>query len=343
MRRVAIRRPGGYERLEIIEVPDPAPGTGEIAIAVEASGVNFADCIVRMGLYESQKKYVGWPATPGFEVAGRVAACGPGVQGLQPGDQVVAVTRFGGYASRVVVPAAQAFPLPPAMGVAAAAGFPVVFLTAYYALLELAHPRPRSSILVHSAAGGVGGAAVQLAKLLDAHVVGVVGASHKVEPARGFGADVVIDKSTEPLWPAAERAAPDGYHVILDANGAATLKQSYRHLAPTGRLVVYGFHTMFRLRGGRVRLLPLVWSYLRTPRFHPIRMVNQNRSVLAFNLSYLFSHGDLLREAAGRLFDWLAEGRIRPPPVTTYPAAEVARAHRDLESGGTVGKLVLVW
>jgi len=153
----------------------------------------------------------------------------------------------------------------------------------------------------------------------------------------------VIDKSRAELWPAVERAAPDGFHVVLDANGAATLKQSYRHLAPTGRLVVYGFHTMLRARGGRVRLLPLLWDYLRTPRFHPIRMVDQNRSVLAFNLSYLFEHRDLLREAMGRLFGWLAEGRIRPPPVAAYPAAEVARAHRDLESGGTVGKLVLAW
>jgi len=343
MRRVSIRRPGGYERLQVVEAADSAPREGEVAIAVEASGVNFADCIVRMGLYESQKKYVGWPATPGFEVAGRVAECGPGVQGPGPGDPVVAVTRFGGYASRVVVPAGQVFPRPAGMDATTAAGLPVVFLTAYYALLELAHPRPGSTILVHSAAGGVGGAAVQLAKVLGARVVGVVGSSHKIEAARGFGADEVIDKSREALWPAVERAAPGGVDVALDANGAATLRESYRHLAPTGRLVVYGFHTMFRLRGGRVRYLPLLWAYLRTPRFHPIRMVNENRSVLAFNLSYLFAHGDLLREAIGRLFGWLAEGRIRPPPVTAYPAGEVARAHRDLESGRTVGKLVLVW
>ena len=171
-------------------------------------------------------------------------------------------------------------------------------------------------------------------------VVGVVGSTHKVEAAR---ADVVIDKSREDLWEAAERAAPEGYDVILDANGFTTLKESYRHLAPTGRLVVYGFHSMFPLRGGRVRWLPLLLSYVRTPRFHPIRMVNENRSVLAFNLSYLFAKQDLLREGMGRLFAWLAEGKLEPPPVTPYPAAEVARAHRDLESGRTAGKLVLTF
>ncbi len=308
------------------------PGPDEVAIDVECSGVNFADCVIRMGLYQSQKKLVGWPVTPGFEVSGRVVGGGPG--------GVMAVTRFGGYASRVVVPASQVFPIPPRLDMVQAAGFPVVFLTAYYALSELAHPRPGATILVHSAAGGVGGAAVQIARILGARVVGVVGSTHKVAAAR---ADVVIDKSKEDLWGAAERAAPAGYDVILDANGAPTLKEGYRHLAPTGRLVAYGFHSMLKTRDGRVRWLPLLRSYLRTPRFHPIRMVNENRSVLAFNLSYLFAKQDLLREAMGRLFAWLGEGKLDPLPATPYPAAEVARAHRDLESGRTVGKLVLTF
>ena len=334
VRKITIGRPGGYERLEMADAPDPVPRPGEVAIEVEAAGVNFADCVVRMGLYESQKKLVGWPVTPGFEVAGRVSGGAPGAQA------VLAVTRFGGYASRVVVPESQVFPVPPRLDVVQAAGFPVVFLTAYYALCELAHPRPGSTILVHSAAGGVGGAAAQIARILGARVVGVVGSTHKVAAAR---ADVVIDKSREDLWEAAERAAPGGYDVILDANGATTLAESYRHLAPTGRLVAYGFHSMLSTRGGRVRWLPLLRSYLKTPRFHPIRMVNENRSVLAFNLSYLFAKQDLLREAMGRLLAWLAEGKLDPPPVARYPAAEVARAHRDLESGRTVGKLVLTF
>jgi synaptic vesicle membrane protein VAT-1 len=333
VRKVTIGRPGGYDRLEIVDAKDPEPGPGEVAIDVEVAGVNFADCVIRMGFYESQKKLVGWPITPGFEVSGRRSGGAPGA--------VMAVTRFGGYASRIVVPESQVFPLPPRLDVHQAAGFPVIFLTAYYALSELAHPRPGSTILVHSAAGGVGGAAVQIAKILGSRVVGVVGSAKKVAAVK---ADVVIDKSREDLWAAARRAAPDGYDVILDANGAETLKQSYRHLAPTGRLVAYGFHSMLRTReDGRVRWLPLLRSYLKTPRFHPIRMVNENRSLLCFNLSYLFAKQDLLRESMGRLLGWLAEGRLDPPPVTRYPVSEVARAHKDLESGRTVGKLVLTF
>ncbi|MCK6458502.1 MAG: zinc-binding dehydrogenase [Planctomycetes bacterium] len=334
MRKVTIDRPGGYDRLKIVDGKDPAPGPGEVAIDVEAAGVNFADCVIRMGFYESQKKLLGWPVTPGFEVAGRLS-------GGAPGAEVLAVTRFGGYASRVVVPEPQVFPLPPRLGIREAAGFPVIFLTAYYALCELAHPKPGATILVHSAAGGVGGAAVQIARILGARVVGVVGSSHKVPAVK---ADVVIDKSKEDLWAAARRAAPLGYDVILDANGAETLKESYRHLAPTGRLVAYGFHSMLRTReDGKVRWLPLLRSYLKTPRFHPIRMVNENRSLLCFNLSYLFAKQEILREAMGTLLGWLAEGKLQPPPVTAYPVAEVARAHRDLESGRTVGKLVLTF
>jgi NADPH:quinone reductase-like Zn-dependent oxidoreductase len=332
VRKVTIGRPGGYDRLEIVDAPDPTPGPDEVAIEVEAAGVNFADCVIRMGLYASQRKLVGWPVTPGFEVAGRLEEGGAG--------GVLAVTRFGGYASRVVVPKSQVFPIPKGLDVHQAAGFPVIFLTAYYALCELAHPRPKSTILIHSVAGGVGGAAAQIARILGARVVGVVGSTHKVPAA---AADVVIDKSREDLWAAAERAAPGGFDVILDANGAETLRESYRHLAPTGRLVAYGFHSMLHTSGGRVRWLPLLRSYLKTPRFHPIRMVDENRSVLAFNLSYLFAKEALLREAMGRLLGWLAEGRLAPPPVARYPLSDVARAHRDLESGRTVGKLVLTF
>src|SRR5690606_30795686 len=122
---------------------------------VQAAGVNYADCVVRMGLYESAKKYVGWPITPGFEFAGRVDALGEGTPGLAPGDEVFGVTRFGGYASSVVVPRHQVFRRPAVCSPDEAAAFPSVHLTAWYALFELAHPRPGSTLLVHSAAGGV--------------------------------------------------------------------------------------------------------------------------------------------------------------------------------------------
>lgn len=342
MKKVVIHEAGGYDALRLETHPDLTAGPGEVRVSVRHIGVNFADCIVRMGLYASAKEYVGWPITPGFEVAGVVDALGEGVDGLALGDEVFAVTRFDGYATQVVVPRHQVFRRPAALTSAEAAAFPSVHLTAWYALAELAHPRAGATLLVHSAAGGVGSALVQIGKAMGCRVVGVVGATHKVETSERLGADAVIDKSRDRLWRAAERHAPEGYDVVLDANGVETLKQSYAHLRPGGRLVVYGFHTMFR-RGGRGRPSwpKLAKDWLRTPRFNPLDLTNDNKSVLAFNLSYLFDETHLLEAGMGDLFRWLAEGALVAPPVTEYPLENVAEAHRAIETGQTVGKLVL--
>jgi synaptic vesicle membrane protein VAT-1 len=341
MEKIVIHGPGGYDRLKVESAPDLQPGPGEVRIAVSHIGVNYADVVVRMGLYESAKKLVGWPITPGFEVAGVVDAAGPGVEGLTKGDPVLALTLFNGYASSVVVPRAQVFAIPSGIDAAQAAGIPTVFLTAWFALHELAHVRRGERVLVHSAAGGVGSAAVQLAAQAGAQVVAVVGASHKCALPAKLGARHVIDKSAVRLWPAAEELAPGGYDVVLDANGVSTLGDSYAHLAPLGRLVVYGFHSMMPKVGGRPNWLKLASDYLRTPRFNPLKLTTENRSVLAFNLSFVSARADLLVPAMTKILQGLAEGRLQALPVTRYPLADVARAHADLESGRTVGKLVL--
>ncbi len=335
-----IHGPGGYERLQLERATRREPARDELRIRVRAIGVNYADCIVRRGLYASAREYVGWPITPGFEVAGEIEAVGEGCEGWRVGDAVFAVTRFGGYTSALTVPAAQVFRLPAGLSPAQAAALPCVFLTAWFALHRLGDARAGDRVLIHSAAGGVGSTLVQLAKRTGCVPIGVVGASHKVEAARALGAAAVIDKSRQPLWAEAERHAPDGYALVCDANGVETLRESYQHLAPTGRLVVYGFHTMMP-RGGRTRWLRLAWDYLRTPRFSPLKLTQENRSVMGFNLSYLFDRNDLLREGVALLLAALADGSLKVPAITCYPLQEVARAHRDLESGQTVGKLVL--
>jgi synaptic vesicle membrane protein VAT-1 len=341
-RKVVIHKPGGYDRLVVEEAPSPVAGPGEVVIEVRAAGVNYADTTVRMGLYASAKEFVGWPITPGFEVSGVVLAVGDGVEDVGIGDEVLAVTRFGGYQSHVAINRRYVVPKPAGLSFAEAAAVPAVFLTAWYALFELAHPRPGQRALIHSAAGGVGSALVQLARVAGCEVIGVVGASHKVDAAKALGATHIIDKSTQDLWREAERIAPEGFELICDANGVSTLKQSYEHLRLAGKLVVYGFHSMLPKRGGRPSWPKLAVDYLRTPRFNPLQMTNDSRSVLAFNLSYLFDRLEILHEALGQITDWLADGRIHAPSVTTYPLEEVARAHRDIESGRTIGKLVLI-
>ncbi len=341
-RRVTIKKAGSHDRLQLETLPALEAGPGEVVIDVRAIGVNYADVIVRMGLYSSAKEFVGWPITPGFEVAGVVASVGAGVDDLEVGARVFAVTLFFGYASQVKVARGKVFPIPAQLSFEEAAGVPAVFLTAYYGLLELARPRAGQKLLIHSAAGGVGSSLVQLGKAVGCEVTGVVGGTHKIETVRALGADHVIDKSREKLWPAAERVAPKGFDVIADANGVATLRASYNHLRTPGKLIVYGFTTMMPKKGGRPNWLKLISGYLRTPRFDPLDMTNRSRSVLAFNLSYMFEEQWLLDEAMEKLTGWLEDGTIKPPPHKTYPLEKVADAHRDLESGTTVGKLILV-
>jgi NADPH:quinone reductase-like Zn-dependent oxidoreductase len=217
----------------------------------------------------------------------------------------------------------------------------VPHLTAWYALRELANVRPGHRVLVHSAAGGVGSALVRVAKILGAFVVGVVGAPHKVDAVKESGADAVIDKSTESLWSAAERHSPGGYQTVLDANGVETLRGSYDHLAPTGRLVVYGAHTMLKRGAQRPNWPMLAVQFLRTPRFDPLSLTNENKSVMAFNLSYLFEQRQLFEQASGELLSWVTTGRLAPPQVQAFEFGDVVRAHAALESGASVGRVVL--
>jgi NADPH:quinone reductase-like Zn-dependent oxidoreductase len=341
MEKIVIHRPGGFDQLKIESYPDPTAIENQVVVQTKAIGVSYADCVVRMGFYASAKEYVGWPITPGFEFSGTVTSIGKRVKDLPVGTQVFGVTRFNAYASHVVVPRQQLFVLPVNVSFEEAGGFPANYLTAYYALHMVVRIYPGSTILVHSASGGVGSALLQLCKLAGWQTIGVVGSSHKVEGAKTMGADFVIDKSKENLWKEVGRYAPEGLDVVLDGNGAPTLREGYRHLKHTGKLISYGFHTMFPKNSGKPNYLKLAFDYLRTPRFNPVDMTKENRSLITFNLSFLFNRTDLLQKAMQSLYPWLKEGKIRMPEITVYPFRDVARAHRDLQSGMTVGKLVL--
>ena len=185
----------------------------------------------------------------------------------------------------------------------------------------------------------------QLGKLSDLQVVGVVGSSHKVDYAKTkLGCDYVIDKSTENLWQKAEECSPEGYAAIFDANGYVTLRTSYEHLAPGGRLIAYGFHSMLPKSGGVlgwVEWLKIIWGYLRTPTFNPLTMTTENRGILCFNLSFMFSRTDILKEALTYFLSHIETGALKPPEVTVFPMSKTGDAHASLESGATVGKLIL--
>lgn len=341
MHRIVIDKPGGYTALRFFEAPEPQPGRGELVIAVEACGVNYADGIIRMGLYESAKRLHGYPITPGFEVAGRVSALGDGVDDWNIGDEVIGLTLFDGYASHLKIGVDGVFARPAHLDMAQAATLPTVFLTAWWMIHRQLQPQTGETWLVHSAAGGVGSAILQLGRLCGARMLGVIGGAHKIDHARAMGAEEVLDKSSGSIWEAAERFAPDGFDAVFDANGVETLKASYEHLAPTGRLVIYGFHTMLP-KTGRLNWPRLAWNWLRTPRFNPLKMTQDNRSVLAANLSFLQSHAPTLRQGMLWLLERFERGDLQPLPVETHPLRDAAEAQRRIESGQTIGKLALI-
>jgi synaptic vesicle membrane protein VAT-1 len=341
MKKIIIKKYGGYNQLQYLEASEPKPPSGHILVKTKSIGVNYADVCVRWGLYESAKKLKGLPITPGFEFSGEVEELGENVKNFQIGDRVFGLTFFEAYSEFVTVPAHQLFKIPPNLTYNEASAFPVTFITAYHALFQNVILRENMNILIHSAAGGVGSALVQLAKIKGCHVTGVVGKTHKVELVKSLGADKVIDKSKENLWNEAELISKDGFDIILDANGHSTLKNSYQHLKPTGKLISYGFHSMLPKKGGKINYLSLLLNYLKSPWFNPVHMSNLNKSLITFNLSFLFSRKDLLEEAILDLLRMLKEEKIKLPPITTFPLKDVAKAHQAIESGNTVGKIVL--
>ena len=343
MKKIVIDRPGGYRRLQIKKFSRPMPRSSEVLVEVSAAGINFADIFIRLGLYKSAKEFVGWPITPGFEFAGKVLKCGEDITDLNEGDRVFGLTRFGAYATHLCVPREQVFLISEDSKFTPDqwAAFPTVFLTAYHGLFQNFVLRPGMKILVHSAAGGTGGALLQLGKIAGCRMSGVVGATHKVNTAFDCGADYVIDKSREDLWVRVREICPVGYDVVFDGNGPATLKQSYQHLAPAGKLVAYGFHSMLSTFGVIPNYFKLLLQYFRVPRWSPLNMTQENKSLMAFNLSFLFHRMDLLQESMQDLLKWVEEGKIKAPVLHPFPFEKVADAHRALESGNSVGKLIL--
>lgn len=336
MKKVVVRSPGGHEALELVEEADPVPLPGQVLVRVRAAGINYADTIVREGYYEAAKgKY---PITPGFEFAGVVDnAAG----GFQKGDRVFGFTRFGGYASVQAVMSGRLRRMPDDWSFADCAGIPAVQFTAYHALHRAAKVASGETILVHSAAGGVGTALLQQAKLAGCRSVAVVGSAAKAETARSFGADAVVVRGPA-LWEEIDAASPEGFDAVFDANGITTPRPGFERLKLGGRLVVYGFAEMFP-RGARPSKLSLAMNYLKVPKFSPMEMTATNRAVMGFNVVFLTDKAELARDGFDAIAGWMASGKLRKGPVTEFPFERVADAHRALEKGDTVGKLVLTF
>jgi NADPH:quinone reductase-like Zn-dependent oxidoreductase len=327
MRAVVITRHGDPSVLAVQERPDPVPGPGEVRIDVRGSGLNFADVMARMGLYPDAPKP---PCVVGYEVTGVVGAVGEGVSDRAVGDRVLGGTRFGGHAEQVVVPTENTVPIPEGMSFAAATAVPVNYSTAWAALVQYANVQPGERVLIHAAGGGVGLAAVQLAKHYGAHVTGTASPS-KHDAVRGHGADEM--RSYDDIG--------SGYDIVLDAIGGASAKRSYRALRVGGRLVAYGASSV--VTGEKRNLLRAAPQAARMLRgFDLMEQMSSSRAVIGLNMLSLWDDRGTLEPWIGPLRSLLDEGAIRPVVAAEVPFAQAADAHRLIQERRNIGKVVLV-
>ncbi len=339
MRQIWITRAGRPEVLQVREAPDPAPGAGEVRIRVEASGINFADIMGRMGIYPDLPPL---PVVPGYEVGGRIDAAGPGVDQSWIGRDVIAMTRFGGYADVVCVPLKQVFPRPAGLSALEGAAIPVNYFTAWQLVVVMGALKANETVLIHSVGGGVGIAATQIAKHIGARVIGTASAAKHGE-MRAMGVDHLIDYRTEDFETRTrEITGGRGVELILDAVGGESWKKGYRVLAPTGRLGMFGVSS---LASGKQRNLSSMLSMLaKTPwlQFNPLRLMNANKGVFGVNLGHMWREIDRLREWGDALLELAAQGIIKPKVAASFKFDDAAKAHHFVQDRRNIGKVLLV-
>jgi NADPH:quinone reductase-like Zn-dependent oxidoreductase len=336
MRQVWITKAGAPEVLQVREAPDPEAGKGQVRVRVRAAGINFADLMARTGMYPDAPKI---PCVIGYEVSGTIDQLGEGVSGMAVGDRVFAMPYFGGYSDTVVVPAGQAIPMPAKMTFEEGAALPVVYLTAHHAMLYTGNLHEGAKVLVHSAAGGVGLAAVQLARARKCVLFGTASAS-KLDFLRGEGVQHPIDTTTD--WAAAVRAVVGdaGVDLVLDPVGGASWETGYDLLGPAGRLVAFGFSAA---SGGNTRSLwRAVTAFMKVTKYNPMNMMGDNKTVTGINMAHLFDRLDILRPQFDALIGMYEQGIIKPHVDRTFRFDEAPAAHQYLHDRKAKGKVLLV-
>lgn len=337
MKQIWITKPGRPEVLRLQDAPDPILHTGEVRIRVEAAGVNFADIVGRMGVYQDAPDI---PYVPGYEVAGVVEAISQGAPDLQEGDKVLALTRFGGYSDVVCVPYKQVFKRLEWMSATDAAALPVNYLTAYMMLVVMGSVRPGDKVLIHSVAGGVGLAALDICKILGAETFGTAspqkhafllerGLNHAID-YRNYDYERVVQDLT----------AGKGVHVVLDPLGGVHWQKNYRLLRPSGRLIHFGLSS---LTPQKYRSWwPIVRGLAKLPFYTPTRLMNDNKGILGVNLGHLWEHAEMQRPWLRQIVSWYDEALFRPHVDRTFKFTAAAEAHHYLQDRKNVGKVLLL-
>ena len=333
MKAVIVTKYGDPDKMEIQDVLMPTPGPNEICIKVSKAGINFADILSRMGLYPGAPKP---PFTPGMEVSGTIHELGPDVEGFEVGDRVVGSGTSGGYAEYTVSNCKGVFKIPKDVSFEVAASFPAVYLTSYLMIIHPGDLQPGESILIHGAAGGVGLASIELAKIAGAKTIfGTCSPSkHEFIQERGV---LPVDKDNF-LAEIMQWTDDKGVDLVLDPIGGEHLMQSYRCLGSGGRVCSFGISDM--APGKKRSHWHRIKSWLSFPKFDPLKMMTSNRGVFGIHLGR-WKNWEHLDKARKDLMGWISEGKISPHVDKVFPSEKVSDAHHYIQDRKNIGKVLL--
>lgn len=337
--RVVFRKYGDVDVLELDGFASRAPAAHEIRVRVAYAGVNYADVVARRGFYKWAPPL---PTCVGFEISGVVVECGSSVLHHQVGDRVLAIVRFGGYSTEVTIDADRAWKVPAGKSLSEAAALPAVTLTAWHALCEVARVRSGESVLIQAVAGGVGLAALQIAKELGLRTYGTASSEDKLAFARQHGLEFGIDYVRHDFEKEIARLTNGrGVDCVLDSLGGEGLRKGYRSLAPSGRVVTIGAAQVAPSSRSPIQLFKAAVELVRGGLFHPFDLIEQNRGIAGVQILLLWDDVAHLHRGMQQLLTWWERGVLTPHVDSVLPLADARRAHEALQTRKSRGKLVL--
>lgn len=323
MKAVVCSSFGPPSNLEYKDMPDPVPGPGEVLIRVKACSVNFPDTLIIQGKYQFRPPF---PFSPGSDMAGVVEKTAEGVKGFKPGDEVVGIATYGGFAEKALIPAEACFPKPPGMSMEHAAAFLMAYGTSYHALKDRARLKAGDTLLVLGASGGVGLTAVELGKLMGARVIAAASTAEKLELCRQYGADEGINYQKEDLKERVkELTGKKGADVIYDPVGGAYTEPALRGIARKGRYLVVGF------AAGEIPKIPL-----------NLPLLKECQIVGVFWGAFTQKESGANLQNTLQLIQWYTEGKLKPHISATYPLKESPKALEAIMRRQVKGKVVIV-
>ena len=332
---IAITKAGSPSVLKIHDIEMPSPSEGEVCIEVNYAGINFADTLMRLGLYQPRPPF---PFTPGYEVSGTIHSLGSGVTEFEVGQRVVAAMPTGGQCSHVTVKVSRVIPIPDDMELDEAAAMPVTYLTAHHMLHYLGHLKKGDTVLIHGGAGGVGTAALQLCQWAGIEKVWATASGHKAEIIRSFGG-IPIDRHNEDFTQIVKDATNNrGVDHILDPIGGDNLTRSLSCLAEGGRLYTYGLSAAAPT--SKRSLLKAFFALRKTPKFDALRLMTRKRGVIGVHMG-TWKDEDAIAGQLHRIMEGVKEGHLKPVIDSVFDAKDVAKAHQHIHDAKNIGKVLL--